>query len=255
MFGRIAIFLYGAVAYSIFFGTFLYAIGFVENLGVPKSIDGGEQGPVLRAVVVNLSILGLFAVQHMIMARPGFKRWWTRIIPEAMERSTFVLLASLILILLFWQWRPINAVVWEVGHPVARALLLTLSLAGFAIVLYSSALIDHFDLFGLRQVWLHLRRRAYAQHPFMERSLYRLVRHPLMLGFLIAFWSAPTMTVGHLLFALGTTGYILIGTRMEERDLVALHGEEYEAYRRRTAMLVPWPKRGGEARVAVEAAA
>jgi protein-S-isoprenylcysteine O-methyltransferase Ste14 len=254
MIGRIAIFLYGVVAYSMFFGTILYAIGFVGKFGVPKSIDGGVEGPVGMAVLVNLSILGLFAVQHMIMARPGFKRWWTGIIPAAMERSTFVILASAILMLLFWQWRPINAVVWAVEHPAARAVLMALSITGFGIVFYSSFLIDHFDLFGLRQVWLHLRDRAYEQHPFMERSLYRIVRHPLMLGFLIAFWSTPTMTAGHLLFAIGTTGYILIGTRMEERDLVRLHGAEYEAYRRRTAMLVPWPKRG-ETRVPAEAAA
>lgn len=253
--GRIAIFLYGVMAYAMFFGTILYTIGFVENVGVPKSIDGGGQGPVGTAVLVNLSILGLFAVQHMIMARPGFKRWWTTIIPAAMERSTFVIFASSVLMLLFWQWRPIDAVVWDVGHPVARAVPMALSIMGFAIVFYSSFLIDHFDLFGLRQVWLHLRKLDYTQHPFMERSLYRVVRHPLMLGFLMAFWSAPTMTAGHLLFAMATTGYILIGTRMEERDLVRMHGEEYEAYRRRTGMFLPWPKRGAEARVAVEAAA
>ena len=254
MVGRALIFVYGVVAYGMFFGTILYAVGFIEKWGVPKAIDDGVEGPIGVAVLVNLSLLGLFAVQHMIMARPGFKRWWTRIIPAAMERSTFVALASAILMLLFWQWRPMRGIVWDVEHPVGRAALVALSLGGFVIVLYSSFLIDHFDLFGLRQVWLHVRNRTYFQHPFMERSLYRLVRHPLMLGFLIAFWSTPTMTAGHLLFALGTTGYILIGTRMEERDLVRLHGEEYEAYRRRTPMLLPVPRRG-EVRVAVEVGA
>ena len=236
---RSLIFAYGLLAYAAFLVTILYAIGFVGNFVVPKSIDTGETGPIWLAVLINVGFLGLFAIQHTIMARPAFKRWWTRIIPAAAERSTFVLIASAILLMMFWQWRPISTVVWNVDTPALRFALIAVSMVGWAIVLYSSFLIDHFDLFGLRQVVLHLRGREYGQKPFTERSLYRMVRHPLMLGFLIAFWATPTMTAGHLLFALVTTGYILIGTRIEERDLVGHLGEAYVEYRRRTPMLVP----------------
>ncbi len=239
---RTAVFVYGVLVYAIFVVTLLYAIGFVEGAVVPKAINDGLPGPVGAAIVVNVLLLSLFAIQHTIMARPGFKRWWTRIIPPAAERSTFVLAASSLLLLLFWQWRPITGVVWEVQTPVLRAVLYGVSLAGFGIALYSSFLIDHFDLFGLRQVWLHLRNRPYHHHPFMERSIYRIVRHPLMLGFLVGFWSAPTMTQGHLLFASVITGYVLFGIQVEERDLVGMLGEDYRAYRRRTPALIPFMK-------------
>lgn len=242
---RMLIFLYGVFAYALFFVTFCYAIGFVANLVVPKSIDSGTPIDLIPALVINGLLLSLFVVQHTIMARPAFKAWWTTIIPKAMERSTFVLLASAILVLTFWQWKPLPGIVWDVQIPALRYALIGISLGGYLIVLYSSFLIDHFDLFGLRQVVLHLRGIPYSHKPFMERSLYKVVRHPLMLGFLIAFWVTPTMSVGHLFFAIMTTGYIFFGTWIEERDLVAQHGEQYLAYRRRTPGLLPrWmPKR------------
>jgi protein-S-isoprenylcysteine O-methyltransferase Ste14 len=192
------------------------------------------------AVLINGLLLGLFAVQHAVMARPGFKAWWTRIVPAAAERSTFVLSTCVVLALLVWQWRPIEGIVWRVDWPMAAGFLYAVSFLGWGIVLYSSFLIDHFDLFGLRQVWFYFRGKQYTSHPFVERSLYRLVRHPLMLGFLIAFWATPNMTAGHLVFALLTTGYILIGTRIEERDLVQFLGDAYLSYRARTPGLIPF---------------
>jgi len=249
---RTTILAYGTLVYVFFLGTFLYMFGFVENLVVPKSIDSGAASAWPVAVVVNAAILGLFAVQHAVMARPRFKRWWTRYVPAPAERSTFVLFTCLILTLLVWQWRPITAVVWSFENPVLHALLTTLSLAGWALVLYSSFLIDHFDLFGMRQVWLYFRGRAYTDHPFVEKSAYRFVRHPLMLGFLVAFWSTPHMTAGHLLFAVLTTGYILVGTWMEERDLARKLGEAYLAYRKRTPSLIPRPWRRRERSAAAD---
>jgi protein-S-isoprenylcysteine O-methyltransferase Ste14 len=242
--GRIAILAYGALAYLVFFGTFNYAILFIEGFLVPKDINDGVEGTLWVSVLINASMLGLFAIQHAIMARPGFKRAWTKIIPPAAERSTFVLIASLILALTMWQWRPIPAVIWDIQIPLLRTAMFAISLLGFGIVLYSSFLIDHFDLFGLRQVFLNLRRREYHEHPFMERSLYRAVRHPLMLGFMIAFWVAPTMTAGHLLFAILTTAYIFVGTHLEERDLIRYLGQAYLDYRERTPMFFPIPKIG-----------
>lgn len=239
---RTIIFIYGLLCYLFFFATFCYAIGFVTSLVVPKAINDGTPGAVWQAVLINVAFLSLFAIQHTIMARPGFKRWWTGIIPPATERSTFVLFATAILAAMMYFWRPIPEVIWNIEQPILRGILTSIALLGFAIVLYASFLIDHFDLFGLRQVVLFLRKRPYSQHPFMERSLYRLVRHPLMLGFLIAFWVTPTMTLGHLLFAGVTTGYILFGTWIEERDLVSQHGEAYRAYRRRVRGLLPIPK-------------
>ena len=240
---RNLVLLYGVLVYVLFLGVFLYALGFVVGLVVPKGIDDGAAGPAGLAILVNAGLLGIFAVQHTIMARPGFKRWWTRLIPPSIERSTFVLVTSVIFILTFWLWRPLPEVLWHVEHPMLRGVLYGISFLGFGIVLYSSFLIDHFDLFGLRQVILYARGTPYTPPRFVERSLYRLVRHPLMVGFLICFWSAPTMTQGHLLFALLTTGYILVGTHIEERDLVAAHPEAYAAYRRRAAMFVPGIKR------------
>lgn len=235
-------FLYGIVSYVVFLGAFLYAVGFVGNLAVPKSIDSGSDTALAEALVVNLLLLGAFAIQHSVMARPAFKRWWTTIVPKPVERSTYVLLSSLLLLLLFWQWRPLTTVVWAVVAPAGRVVLWGLFGLGWLIVLLSTFMINHFDLFGLRQVDLHRTGRAYEPPAFTRRALYRLVRHPIMLGFLIAFWATPRMTVGHLIFALATTGYILIGVTLEERDLVSAYGESYERYRREVSMLLPIPK-------------
>jgi len=243
---RLAFFLYGLVAYAVFFATFLYLIGFVGDLLVPKSINDGPATPLPRAILIDVLLIALFGVQHSVMARPWFKTRWTRLVPKPIERSTFVLVASLMLVLLVWQWRPIPGAVWEAQAQALRAILWGLFFAGWAIVLYASFLIDHFDLFGLRQVFLYLREREYTHPRLIVRSLYRWIRHPLMLGFLIALWATPLMTEGHLLFALGMTGYIFVGIAFEERDIARALGPEYEAYRSRTPMLAPGlkPARG-----------
>ena len=240
-----AAFVYGAVSYVVFLVGFLYAIGFVGNLGVPKAIDTGPAGPVAGAILVNVLLLGLFALQHSVMARPGFKRWWTRLVPQSVERSTYVLISSLLLLLLFWRWQPILGVVWQIENRVAVTALQAFSYLGWALVLYSSFAIDHFDLFGLRQAWFRLRGIEYVPVPFAQPRLYRIVRHPLLLGFLIAFWSTPTMTQGHLLFSVATTGYMLVGIFLEERDLMASHGETYVLYRSEVRMLLPLGRRRG----------
>ena len=237
---RLAFLIYGIAAYLLFFAAILYGIGFVGNLIVPKGIDDGLVVPLAAAVAIDVALLLLFAVQHNVMARPRFKEWWARFVPHTIERSTFVALASLILLLLYWQWRPLPAVVWQVDNTIGRGILWAIYFAGWGIVFYSSFLIDHFELFGLKQVWANFRGRKYVNSAFSERSLYRWVRHPLMLGFILAFWAAPVMSQGRLLFAVITTLWILISIQIEERDLIALIGEPYRRYRSRTAMLVPW---------------
>ena len=240
---RIGIFLYGVLAYAAFFFTICYAIGFVGNWIVPKSIDSGVVHSPVTALTINAALLALFVVQHTIMARRGFKRWFTKIIPASMERSTFVLLASGCLLLLFWQWRPVPDVLWNVEAGWARGALSALSLSGWGIVFLASFMVSHFDLFGLRQVWTQLIKRTPQPISFRLVGLYRVVRHPLMLGFLIAFWATPTMTVGHLFFAIMTTAYIIMGVAIEERDLVHEFGDRYRSYRKQVPAIIPVPGR------------
>jgi protein-S-isoprenylcysteine O-methyltransferase Ste14 len=235
---RVAIFVYGVLCYLIFFAVFLYAIGFIGGFFSPTLLDGVPQAPLGIALVVDLSLLGAFALQHSGMARPGFKRWWTRIVPQEAERSTYVLLSSLALALLFVYWEPIGGVIWRVAG-TARAAIIGLYLLGWVLLLYTTFLIDHFDLFGLKQVWRRLSNKSYRAPAFRTPTLYKLVRHPLYVGWLVIFWAAPTMTAAHLLFAVGCTAYILIAIRWEERDLVAAFGNTYSDYQARTPMLVP----------------
>jgi methanethiol S-methyltransferase len=246
---RAAVLLYGVVSYAIFFATFLYALGFVGDFLVPRSIDSEPTRGFGSALLIDAALLGLFALQHSVMARPAFKRMLTRFIPEAAERSTYVLMSSLALILLFWCWQPIGGVVWNVVHPVGQTLLYSGFAFGWLTVLVTTFLINHFDLFGLRQVWKFFRQQRYVSLKFVTPGPYKIVRHPLYVGWLFAFWCTPTMAVAHLVFAVLTTLYILVAIRFEERDLVAYHGAEYIEYRRRTPMLVPQLGRNAEAPV------
>jgi len=241
MMSRISAFLYGLIAYVLFLGVFLYAIGFVGDFMVPKTIDAGQSTPFLQALIINLLLLTLFAVQHSVMARPAFKRWWTRIIPKPIERSTYVLAATAVLALLMWQWRPLPTSIWQVEQETGRYILWGIFGLGWLIVLTSTYMISHAHLFGLKQVHQHLKRKELTGPKFQTPGFYRYVRHPLMTGFFIAFWATPHMTLGHLIFSLATSGYILIALQLEERDLISLFGDRYRKYRRQVPMLVPIP--------------
>jgi protein-S-isoprenylcysteine O-methyltransferase Ste14 len=236
----IASVLYGIIVYTLFLCTLLYAVAFVGDLPVPKTIDSGEAGPVVKALITDLLLLGIFAVQHSVMARPAFKQWWIRLVPPPIERATYVLLASLALLLLYWQWQPIQQTVWLVANPVGQVATQAVFWSGWVLLLISTFLISHFELFGLCQVFARLRGETLPAPVFRAPFLYKRVRHPIYLGFLLAFWATPSMTVGHLLFAVATTGYILIGIYFEERDLVALFGEQYRRYREQVPMLIPF---------------
>ena len=239
MLKRILFFAYGVFSYLIFFGTFLYAIGFIGNFGVPTTLDGPATGSLVTGLLVNTGLLALFAVQHSVMARKWFKEWWTRIVPKPIERSTYVLFSSVALILMFALWQPLGGVIWSVEDPTGKLAMRGLFAFGFGLVLYSTFLINHFDLFGLRQVWRYLLGQPYNNLGFTTPGPYRLVRHPLYVGWLFAFWATPVMTAAHLLFALATTAYILLAIQFEERDLVREHGDSYEQYRESVPMLVP----------------
>ena len=245
MIARVAAFVYGIVCYAIFFVTFLYAIGFLGDFGVPKSIDSAPIIPLGHALLANVGLLGLFGLQHSAMARPGFKTWWTTIVPKSVERSTYVLFSSLCLIMVFYFWQPLGGTIWHVENPIFRNILYTFFGFGWLLLLASTFLINHFDLFGLRQVYLYLRGKDYTQLQFATPGLYKYVRHPLYVGWLFTFWSTPVMTVAHLVFAVITTAYILVAIQLEERDLITVYGKAYADYRDRVPMLIPFSRHKG----------
>ena len=238
--GKVLSVVYGAVCYGVFFAAFLYAVAFVEGLPVPKTIDSGVAGPLLPSLIVDVLLLGVFAVQHSVMARPAFKAAWTKVVPKAIERSTYVLLSSLALALVFWQWRPMPRAIWTLGPGPGATVLVMLSYVGWLTALTSTFLINHFDLFGLRQVWAYASGKETPPQGFRTPLFYRVVRHPLYLGFIIAFWATPAMSLGHLVFAVATTLYILIAIQLEEHDLVAVFGDTYRSYQKRVSMILPW---------------
>jgi protein-S-isoprenylcysteine O-methyltransferase Ste14 len=236
---RILYFLYGITTYVIFFGTFLYAIGFVGNFFVPKSMDTGQSGSLGEALIINMLLLSVFAIQHSVMARKGFKKAWAKIIPAALERNTYVLFSSLALILIFWQWQPMGDVIWDVSNTTLGSILIGISLFGWFFVLISTFLLDHFELLGLKHAFYNLTGKEMANGRFKTPGFYKIIRHPIYLGFTIAFWATPVMTTAHLLFAIGTLGYTLVGIYLEEKDLISLFGDEYIAYKSRVSMLFP----------------
>jgi len=250
---RVLSFIYGVVAYLVFFVTFLYAIGFVSGIGVPKTIDSGAAEPAVAALFVNLALMSIFAVQHSVMARRQFKSWWTQFVSPAVERSTYVLASSLALILMFWQWRPLPQTIWHVSDASGAGILYTLEAIGWLLVMSSTFLINHFELFGLHQVASNLSGKEMPAPKFVTPMFYKIVRHPIYLGFVVAFWATPTMSVGHLLFAAVTTAYIFVGIWLEERDLIAMFGDEYRQYRDRVGMILPLP--GGKRKSAARRAA
>ncbi len=236
---RIVVFVYGTLCYLVFLATFLYSVAFLGNFGLDRTIDGTTTVPFVHTLLINTMLLGLFAVQHSVMARPGFKQWWTKFIPKPVERSTYVLFSSLALLLLFFFWQPMGGTIWEVQDPIVRGTIYGLFSGGWLLILVATFLINHFDLFGMRQVWLYLKGQPYTPLKFAVPSLYRYVRHPLYVGWLLTFWAAPTMTTAHLVFSIATTAYILLAIRFEERDLVKVHGAVYDEYRKQVPMLVP----------------
>lgn len=239
---RILFFLYGVICYFIFFGTFLYAIGFIGNFLVPKSMDSAATIPLGVALLINTALLGLFAIQHSVMARQGFKKWWTKFVPKPIERSTYVLFTSLALILMFWQWQPLGGVIWSFENSLLTGIMYGLYAFGWITVLVTTFLINHFDLFGLRQVWLYLIGKKYTNLGFVTPGPYKMIRHPLYLGWLLVFWSTPVMTVAHLFFAVVTTAYIFFAIKLEEKDLVSIHGRDYAEYKNKTPMIFPTGK-------------
>jgi methanethiol S-methyltransferase len=253
--GRIATAMYGAVTYTIFFVTFSYAAGFLGNVLVPKSIDSGAAGPFWTSMAINVALLGLFGLQHSVMARPGFKKMWTKIIPKVVERSTYVLATCVCLVLMYWMWQPMPQTIWSVQNPVGRGVMWAICAAGWAIVFFATLMINHFDLFGLRQTFTHAMGKRYTEVGFRVNGFYKLVRHPIMTGFMIAFWATPDMTVGHLLFAVVCTGYIMVGIHFEERDLVNNLGDKYIDYKRQVGGLVPVSKYQTPARETVSSPA
>lgn len=236
---RIIAFIYGTLCYLLFLATCVYGVAFLGNIGLSRTVDGEATSPFWQALLINTLLLGLFAVQHSVMARPAFKQWWTRLVPKPVERSTYVLFSSLALLLLFLAWEPMGGTVWEVRDPVLRGTIHGLFAGGWLLILAATFLINHFDLFGMRQAWLYLKNRPYTPLKFATPGLYRFVRHPLYVGWLLTFWATPTMTAAHLVFAFATTAYILIAIQFEERDLTAAYGPAYENYRKEVPMLVP----------------